>query len=415
MRPAPFHVMAKPGGAACNLDCSYCYYLGKQTLPGGPGAGRMSDATLERFIADYIAAAPGDEVVFSWQGGEPSLLGLDFFRKAVALQRRHARPGLRVENDLQTNGTLLDDEWCSFLKEHRFLVGLSIDGPRELHDRHRTDKGGHPTFDRVFGAALLLQKHGVAFNTLTCVHRHNARRPIDVYRFLRDECGSTYMQFIPVVEYKGFDRLAPGRLDPARLPVSGTGAARPGNEDSVVSDWSVAPDDWGYFLCSVFDRWIKNDVGKITVNHFESLVARHIGLGAQLCVYAETCGRGLAVEHDGGVYSCDHYVYPEHRLGDVRTDSLGRMAGSAEQVRFGDAKRDTLPRACRDCAFLPDCRGECPKNRIVRTAEGESGLNYLCPGFKRYFNHAIPLIAPILASLRRQAPSRLRIQRRSPR
>lgn len=414
MHPRPFHVMAKPTGAACNLDCTYCYYLAKQDLAGGPGVGRMSDATLERFIQAHIAATEGNEVLFSWQGGEPTLLGFDYFRKIVALQQRHARPGQRIENDLQTNGTLLDDDWCVFLKQHRFLVGVSIDGPRELHDRYRVTKGGRPTFDEVLRGVRLLQKHHVLFNTLTCVNRVNARRPLDVYRFLRDECGSTYLQFIPVVEYKGFDRVAPSRVDPASIPITGTDAARPGNPGSVVTDWSVDPEDWGYFLCSIFDRWIKNDVGRVTVNHFESLVAQHIGLGAQLCVYGETCGRGLALENDGSVYSCDHFVYPEHRLGALQTDSIRRMLDSPEQTRFGEAKRDTLPRACRSCEFLSDCHGECPKNRIVFATDGESGLNYLCPGFKRYFARAIPRIAPLLAILRRQPSARLRINRRSP-
>ncbi len=372
--------MAKPGGAACNLDCTYCYYLGKRTLPGGPGAGRMADVTLERFIQDYIAAVTTDEVVFSWQGGEPTLLGLDFFRKVAVFQQRYSKSGQRIENDLQTNGTLLDENWCVFLKENRFLVGLSIDGPRELHDRYRVTKGGGPTFDKVFAAVRLLQKHGVPFNTLTCVNRFNARKPIDIYRFLRNECSSTYMQFIPVVEYRGFEQNALGRLDVERLPMEGSPAARPSQPDSIVTDWSVDPEDWGYFLCSVFDRWIKNDIGKITVNHFESLVAQHLGLCAQLCVYGETCGRALAIEHDGGVYSCDHFVYPEHRLGSVMTDSLEHMVLSTAQMRFGHAKRETLPRVCHACAFLSDCHRECPKNRIDPDRRRRTRAELLMPG-----------------------------------
>src|SRR5581483_8620665 len=307
-----FHVMAKPVGSTCNLDCTYCYYLSKEHLHKGPGAARMSDETLELFIKQYIDGVTGGEVVFSWQGGEPTLLGLEFFHKVIAFQKKHARTGQRIENDLQTNGMLLDEGWCEFLKAHRFLVGLSIDGPRDIHDHYRVTKGGRPTFDKVFAAAKLLQRHGVPFNTLTCVHRFNGRRPLDVYRFLRQELGSTYIQFIPIVEHKTFAHAAPHTWNPSELPKEGEPEARPGHPRSIVTEWSVDPEDWGYFLCRVFDRWLNQDLGKVMVNHFETLVAQHLGFPSQMCVYSEKCGKGLAVENDGSVYSCDHYVYPEH-------------------------------------------------------------------------------------------------------
>jgi uncharacterized protein len=395
-----FHVMIKPAGSTCNLDCTYCFYLSKEFLPAGPGPGRMSDETLERLVQQYIVGVTGPQVVFSWQGGEPTLRGLEFFRKVVALQRKYARPWQKIENDLQTNGTLLNEEWCAFLKENRFLVGLSIDGPRELHDAYRVTKGGAPTFDKVLRAARLLREHGVPFNTLTCVHRQNARRPLDVYRFLRREVGSTYLQFIPIVEYKGFERTAPHTWDASKLPRDGDAAARPGHPDSIVTDWSVDPDDWGYFLCKVFDEWRNKDLGKALVNQCETLVSQHMGLGSQVCVYSEVCGKGVAVEHDGGVYSCDHYVYPEYRVGSIHDGRLSDTVFSRTQVKFGYAKSETLPAYCRQCPYLTDCWGECPKNRIIRTPDGEPGLNYLCRGYRKYFAHAIPEVTRIVADLR---------------
>jgi uncharacterized protein len=396
-----FHVMAKPSGSTCNLDCDYCFYLSKETLSGGPGTGRMSDEVLEKFIQQYIAGVTGPEVVFSWQGGEPTLMGLDFFRKVVALEKKYAKPFQKIENDLQTNGTLINEEWCEFLKENRFLVGLSIDGPREIHDRYRVTKGRKPTFDKVFHTAKLLKKYGVPFNTLTCVNRHNARKPLDVYRFLRRELDSTYMQFIPIVECKGFEKTVPHKWNNDALPKDGDPEARPGHPNSIVTDWSVDPEDWGYFLCKVFDEWRKHDVGKVLVNHFETLVSQHMGLGSQICIYGEFCGKGVAVEHDGSVYSCDHYVYPEYRLGNLKDQALDTQVFSRTQVKFGYAKNETLPHYCRKCPYLTDCWGECPKNRIIRTPTGEPGLNCLCRGFKQYFAHAIPEVNRIVADLRK--------------
>jgi len=288
-----FHVMAKPSGSTCNLDCKYCFYLSKETLPKGPGTGEMSDDTLELFIRQYIEDVTSPQVVFSWQGGEPTLRGLDFYRRVVALQKKYAKPNQRIENDLQTNGVLLNEEWGAFLKKYRFLVGLSIDGPRELHDRFRVNKGGAPTFDKVMAAAKLLRKFGVSFNTLTCVHRANASRPLDVYRFLRSELDSTYIQFIPIVQLKGFETTAPQTWDESRLPIVGSPEARPGHPNSVVTDWSVDPEEYGYFLSRVFDEWRRKDFGKVLVNHFETLVAQHMGLPSQICIYGEICGKGV--------------------------------------------------------------------------------------------------------------------------
>lgn len=412
-----FHVMAKPAGSACNLDCTYCFYLSKESIPGGPGAGSMSYETLESFIRQYIEGVSAEEVVFTWQGGEPMLRGLEFYRKAVALQRQYAKRGQRIENDLQTNGVLLDEEWCEFLKGHHFLVGLSIDGPRELHDPWRMSKRGRPTFDEVMRGARLLQRYGIPFNTLSCVHRHNARRPLDIYRFLRDELGSTRMQFTPVVEYRGFDRHSirsvwsprlgaevptPGLsagLQGTTLPKPDDPRARPGHPDSIVTDWSVDPEDWGYFLNRVFDRWAGRDLGKIFVNQFDNLLARQLGQPSQMCVYAEVCGKGLAVEHDGGLYACDHYVYPDYRIGNLHDGRLRDLALSRPQVRFGYAKREALPGHCRACPYLGQCWGECPKNRLLATPDGEPGLNYLCRGLKAFFGHALPEVRRIAARM----------------
>jgi len=390
--------MVKPGGSACNLNCTCCFYLGKSGLPNGPGTGRMSDELLERFTLQYIAGVTGSEVIFSWQGGEPALMGLDFFRKVVALQTNHAKRFQKIENDLQTNGTLINEEWCEFLKANRFLVGLSIDGPREIHDQCRVTRGGRPTFDQVLHAAKLLKHYDIPFNTLTCVHRYNARKPLDVYRFLRRELDSTYLQFIPIVEYQDFERTAPHTWANHTQPRDGDPAAWPGQPDSIVTDWSVDPDDWGYFLCKVFDEWSRHNVGRVLVNHFETLVSQRLGLGTQLCIYDEFCGQGLAVEHDGSIYSFDHYVYPEYRLGNLNDHPLDTHAFSWTQVKFGYAKNETLPRFCRECAFLPDCWGECPKNRVIRTPDGEPGLNYLCRGFKQYFAHAHPKLNVLSAT-----------------
>jgi uncharacterized protein len=394
--------MIKPIGAACNLDCKYCYYLSKQGLLDQRCGSRIPDDLLDEFIRQYIEGQDGDQVVFSWQGGEPTLLGLDFFRRVVELEQKHKKPHQRIENDLQTNGTLLTEEWCQFLKAHRFLVGLSIDGPRNLHDAYRVTAGGEPTFDKVFAAAKLLKKHGVKFNTLTVVNRLNVKRPLDVYRFLTREIGSTYVQFIPCVEPKDFRTTAPQHWDAADLPVIGTPAARPGSPDSIVTDWSVDADDYGVFLCKVFDQWYRKDLGRVLVDRFETAVVQWLGMPAQRCITNEFCGKGVAVEHDGSVYCCDHYVYPEYRLGIIRERPISEMVFSRRQMDFGFAKRDALPQYCRQCKYLFACWGECPKDRFIRTPDGQVGLNYLCSGLKQFFEHADPYLQRIAGQLKKK-------------
>ncbi len=399
-RPAVrMHAMIKPTGPICNLDCRYCYYLSKETLLGTENGWRISDETLETFIRQYIEGQNYKEVIFSWQGGEPTLLGLDFFRKVMDLERKYCPPHTRCENDLQTNGTRLDDGWCAFLRENGFLVGLSIDGPRDLHDAYRRDKAGEGTFERVLRASKLLRKHGVKFATLSCVNRVTGKRPIEVYRFLRDEVGSRRMQFIPVVEPRSFRGTAPQHWPAGEMPMVGTSAARPGTPDSVVEEWSVDPEDWGEFLCKVFDEWHRHDLGKIYVQYFEAAVESWMGRVNPLCALAPMCGKGLAVEHDGSVYACDHYVYPEFRLGNVRSEPIVEMALSATQERFGVNKESTLPEDCRNCDYEFACYGECPKNRFLRTLSGEPGLNYLCSGWNRFWRHIDAPISRIVRDL----------------
>lgn len=367
--PAAFHVMTKPRGALCNLDCAYCYYLAKERLYPGSRF-RMADDLLEEYIRQYIAAQRVPVVTFTWQGGEPTLMGLDFYRRVVELQRTHRPPGMRIVNTLQTNGATLDDDWCAFFREHEFLIGISLDGPRALHDRYRTDKGGQPTFDRVMRGVALLQAHGVEFNVLTTLHAANADYPLEVYRFLRDEVGASFLQFIPIVERD--NEAGPGVSE-------GTGLA--------VTDRSISAEQYGQFLCRVFDEWVRRDVGRVFVQIFDVALAAWVGERPGLCVFEETCGYALALEHTGDLYSCDHFVTPQHRLGNLRELPLLDMAGSAQQRRFGLAKRDTLPRYCRECAVRFVCNGGCPKDRIIRTPDGEAGLNYLCAGYKAFFTH----------------------------
>jgi uncharacterized protein len=395
-----FHAMIKPAGAACNLDCSYCFYLHKTELLGHERTSRMSDDVLEEHIRQYIEGQSAQEVVFSWQGGEPTLMGLAFFEKVVELQARYRKPFQRIENDLQTNGILLDDAWAAFLKKHGFIVGISVDGPRELHDLHRTNKGGKPTFDGVMRGIELLKKHGVPFNVLCVVNADNVRQPLQVYRFLRS-LGTHRIQFTPCVEPRDFKAAAPARRDPAAMPAYDSPAARPGNPESIVTDWSVDPHAWGRFLCRVWDEWFRRDRGRVFVNFFENAVAQAMSMPAQMCTHAEFCGKALAVEHNGDVFSCDHFVYPEYRLGNIHQTHEGTMAYSAEQMRFGYAKRDTLPQHCRQCEHLNMCWGECPKNRLIKAPDGEAGLNYLCAGWKSFYAHVhrhMPEIARDMSS-----------------
>ncbi len=383
-----FHTMIKPAGAQCNLDCSYCFYLHKEDLLAQPKTPRMSESLLEAHIRQYIAAQTGSEVIFSWQGGEPTLMGLDFFRRVVHLQAQYKKPNQRIENDMQTNGILLDDEWCAFLKQHNFLVGLSVDGPAELHDIYRYSKGGKPTHTRVMHAATLLHQYKVPFNALCVVNRLNAKKPIDVYRFLRDHVKPNRIQFIPGLEAADFHSVAPGFWKADDLPISGTARARPGNDGSVVSEWSIDPEDWGYFLNRVWDEWFAKDYGRVFIDQFENVISQMFGYGAQKCVSGQICGKALAIEHNGDLYSCDHFVYPEYKLGNIRDTHQGDLAFSAQQKKFAFAKSDSLPQYCKSCSYLELCWGECPKNRFVKTPDGETGLNYLCPGLKKFYTKA---------------------------
>jgi uncharacterized protein len=404
------HVMVKPTGALCNLDCSYCYYLSKQELLGRPQHWRLSDEVLETFIRQYFEAHNHKEVIFSWQGGEPTLLGLDFFQKVVELEKKYCPSHVRCENDLQTNGTLLDDAWCEFLHEENFLVGLSIDGPRHLHDAYRKDSSGQGSFDRVLRAAKILRKHKVNFATLSCVNFRTAKQPLEVYRFLRDEIGSKRIQFIPIVEPVGFRQVAPQGWDEKLMPMLGDPRARPGNPGSIVEDWCVDPEDWGNFLCRVFDEWYWKDLGNIYVNYFEAAVEIWMGHVSPLCTQAPMCGKGMALERDGSVYACDHYVYPEYRAGNIMERPLEEMAFSGLQERFGKAKEGLLPGYCRRCEYQFACFGECPKNRFIKTPDGEAGLNYLCSGWKKFFSHIDESVQNIVrrlgAPVRKEAVTR---------
>ena len=378
-----FHILTKPIGPICNLDCKYCFYLEKEKLYPGERQWRMSDEVLAEYVRQYIEAQPGPEVFFAWQGGEPTLLGVDFFRKAVALQKKFAN-GKTVSNALQTNGTLLDDEWCQFLAAEKFLIGLSIDGPRELHDQYRVDKGQQPTFDRVMRGLELLKQHRVDFNTLTVVNDANSKQPLEVYRFLKS-IGSEFLQFIPLVERKA--SMDETGLEFASPPDPGSASTRAGHEESPVTAWSVEAAQYGNFLCAIFDEWVRQDVGKVFVQLFDVALGNWMGLGSSLCVFAERCGAALALEHNGDLFSCDHYVYPKYRLGNLMNQSLGEMAGSPQQLKFGNDKSDLLPRYCRECEVRFACNGECPKHRFIKTPDGEEGLNYLCPAYKKFFNH----------------------------
>jgi uncharacterized protein len=388
MAAGGFHIMTKPIGPICNLDCTYCFYLEKENLYPNTRHWAMQPEVLERYIEQYVKAQPQDEVHFAWQGGEPTLLGVDFFRNVVALEQKYAG-GKRIHNALQTNGTLIDDAWGEFLAEHRFLVGVSIDGPRELHDRYRVDKGGAATFDRVMRGLGKLKEHKVEFNTLTVVNRHNSQYPLEVYRFLK-EIGSGFMQFIPVVERKTAE---PGR--------DGLVLIQPSFERaSEVTEWSVEPLQYGRFLAQIFDEWLKKDVGRTFVQLFDVALESWMGLEASLCVFRKTCGSALAMEHSGDVYSCDHFVYPENKLGNIMEIDLEQMTGSEQQKNFGLDKLKSLPRMCRTCDVRFACNGECPKHRFIRTPDGEPGLNYLCAGYKHFFHHIDPYMQFMAAELR---------------
>jgi len=382
----PFHVLAKPTGARCNLDCRYCFYLSKESLyPEGDPAG-MTDETLENYIRQ-LCLHSGEEVNIAWQGGEPTLMGLPFFERSVNLAKKHARPGQRVLHTIQTNGTLLDDEWCAFFKEHGYLVGLSIDGPGEMHDAYRLDLSGQGTFGRVMDAWERLRRHGVDCNVLCTVHAANERYPLEVYRFFRDEMKAEYLQFIPIVE----------RATQDLLPLANRGWSSRGEgkrplyvqEGSLVTDRSVSPGQFGRFLVDIYDEWVRHDVGKVFVQTFDVALGSWLGQH-NLCIFSPVCGLSVVMERNGDLYSCDHFVEPRYRLGSIKEKDLAELVYSPQQAKFGRDKWDRLPRVCRECDVLFACYGECPRNRFAEAPNGEGGLNYLCAAYKMFFRHIAP-------------------------
>lgn len=374
----PLYIMAKPAGPVCNLACRYCYYLEKSNLyRHSDPAGRfiMSDALLEKFIKEYIESQTTSEVLFTWHGGEALMRPLSFYRKVVDLQRRYAR-GRRVDNTIQTNGTLLDEKWCRFFRENNWLVGVSLDGPQRFHDQYRRNHAGAPSFRKVMAGVSLLDRYGVDWNALAVVNDINARHPIEFYDFFR-QIGCHYIQFTPIVE-----RLAP--------QPDGRHLAAPADTGHALAPFSVTPEPWGDFLCTLFDEWVRTDVGKYFIQLFDATLANWVGVTPGLCSMAPTCGHAGVMEYNGDVYSCDHFVFPSHRLGNIHTSSLIEMMYSPAQIRFGAAKRDSLPDYCRRCPYLFACNGECPKNRFAHTPDGQPGLNYLCAGYRRFFAHVAP-------------------------
>ena len=364
-QPPAFHIMTKPRGAICNLDCKYCYFLSKEHLYPGSEF-RMSENLLEEYTRQYIEAQQVPEVTFAWQGGEPTLMGLEFFQKAAEYQQKYKKPGMRIYNALQTNAVLIDDDWAEFFAANDFLLGVSIDGSHDLHDAYRVDKGGAPTLDRVLRGVEFLRKHGVEFNILTTVHAANASEPLKVYRFIRDEVGAQFMQFIPIVERD-----------------NDTGY----QEGDKITNRSVGSEQYGDFLITIFEEWVRKDVGKVFVQIFDVALAAWTGNRPGLCVFEETCGTALAMEHNGDVFSCDHYVEPDYLVGNLNVIPLTEIVSSEKQFKFGQDKRDTLPQYCLDCEVRFVCNGGCPKNRFIQTPDGEDGLNYLCAGYRKFFNH----------------------------
>jgi len=391
---AQFHMIAKPAGPSCNLRCDYCFYSEKSALFPRREESRMPDDVLEAFVQKYIASRAGDEVEFVWQGGEPTLAGLEFYEKALEFQARHSRDK-RIYNCLQTNGTLLDDRWCEFLAKHSFLVGLSLDGPEDVHDRYRRGADGRPSFESVMRALGLLKKHGIAFNVLACVTDYAAARPLHVYWFLKS-AGVEFIQFIPIVERQ---TNSAARQLGLHLAVP----SRPGTpgESSEVTPWSVGGEAYGDFLLTIFAEWVRSDVGKTFVMNFEWALGAWAGLPSGVCVFAPRCGRYLAIEHTGDVYACDHYVYPDYRLGNITNDGIAAMISAIDESGFGAAKFETLPQQCLECRMLPACNGGCPKHRFLQTADGQEGLNYLCKGYLKYLAGVAPymkVMAGYLAS-----------------
>ncbi|MGM9674970.1 MAG: anaerobic sulfatase-maturation protein [Bacteroidaceae bacterium] len=388
----PLYVMAKPAGASCNLHCTYCYYLEKKHLSAeGKGVCVMSDDMLETYIRQYIESQRMPEVSFTWHGGEPLMRPLSFYRRALSLQHYYGR-GMHIENSIQTNGTLLTDEWCAFFRENNFLVGISIDGPQPVHDAFRRGRRGQPSFRQVMKGIELLQKHGVEWNAMAVVNSINVGQPIEFYRFFK-EIGCRYLQFTPVVERT---RREGGSM---RL------AAVDDTEDCQLAAFSVDGPSWGRFLCEVFDQWVRHDVGEIFVQMFDSTLANWMGMTPGLCTLAAECGHAGVLEANGDVYACDHFVFPAYRLGNIRSHTLVEMMYSPRQQAFGRAKHEALPGQCRSCDYLFACHGECPRNRFACTADGEPGLNFLCQGYRRFFSHAAPYMDCMKQLLLQQRPA----------
>jgi uncharacterized protein len=400
--PPAFHLLAKPTGAVCNLDCSYCFFLSKEMLYPGSRF-RMADDLLEAYVRQLIEAhATVPEVAIAWQGGEPTLMGVEFFRRSVELANRYLQPGQRATYTIQTNGTLLDEEWAAFFKEHDVLVGISIDGPRELHDAYRVNKGGKGSFDEVMRGLAFLREAGVEWNALTTVHAANGDRGRDVYRFLRDACGARFVQLIPIIE-----RVA--EATEGEVPWS-SWRDRPlyVQDGNVVTNRSIGGEQYGRFLIDVFEEWVRHDVAEVYVQMFDVALANWVGEPPGLCVHSETCGLALALEHTGDLYSCDHFVEPRYRLGNIAEHHMLDLVASPQQRDFGLAKRDSLPSYCLECDVRFACHGGCPKDRFATTPAGEPGLNYLCPGYKAFFHHVGPAMQTMSRLLRaNRAPAEI--------
>ena len=390
---SPLYVMSKPVGSLCNLSCKYCYYLEKSHLYNGHEDHRnflMSEETLEEFIRQYIEAQTQPQVLFTWHGGEPLMRPLSFYQRVLELQRRYAG-GHLIDNCLQTNGTLLTDEWCKFFHDNNWLIGISIDGPQEFHDEYRRARGNQPSFYKVMRGIELLKKHDVEWNVMGVVNDFNADYPLDVYHFYKD-IGARYIQFTPIIE-----RLVP-HADGRHL------ASMADAEEGDLADFSVSPEQYAHFACGIFNEWVRQDVGEVYVQLFDSTLARWMGEAPGVCSMAETCGHAAVIEHNGDIFSCDHFVFPEYLLGNIHQDSITAMMYSQRQRDFGTAKRSRLPRQCRECEWLFACNGGCPKDRFRTTADGEDGLNYLCEGYRRFFHHVAPYMDFMKEELLHQRP-----------
>ena len=386
----PLYVMLKPAGAHCNLACKYCYYLEKNKLYPTAQRHLMSDEMLEQFTREYIDVQTMNQVLFTWHGGEPLLRSIDFYRKALSLQQKYAG-GRRIDNVIQTNGTLLTDEWCEFFAQNHWLVGISIDGPQPDHDHYRLTAAGKPSWQKVMQGIKLLKKHGVEWNAMAVVNAYNVNHPLEFYRFFKEN-GCQFLQFTPIVERQ--TRHEDGR----------TLASLADKDEISLSEASVAPEQWGYFLCAIFDEWVRKDVGKIFVEIFDCTLANWMGVSPGICAYSKECGHAGVMEHNGDVYSCDHFVFPEYKLGNIRDHSLIDMLYGEQQQEFSRQKHSSLPRQCKECDMEFACHGECPKNRFMKDKYGDSGLNYLCPGYYHYYQHVAPYMDYMKQELMAQRP-----------